>query len=64
MSCEEATFWIIIAVLLVFVGMVMILEGVKLRLAIVWRLLLVVIGIFLIGAGLYWQLILVGLTIP
>lgn len=61
---EEVVPWIMIAVLVVFIGVVLILEGVKVRLVIGLRLLLVVIGILLIGSGLYWQLILVGLTIP
>lgn len=56
--------WLVIALILIAVGVVLIVAGVKSRFATYWKVALSVIGVATIGLGLYCLLFLVGLSIP
>lgn len=56
--------WTVIAVILVLVGIVLIVAGVKSHFSKLWKIVLSIIGVLTIGLGLYWFLFLVGISIP
>lgn len=56
--------WTTVAILLIFIGVMLIIASIKARFSLIWKLLLSLIGILTIGIGLYWCLFLVGIAIP